>query len=133
MPILRKKNQNENQSLSLESLALLVDYRQYIHENSENITTCDTNCLISAMIETQRNFDSTKLKLKSPIKSIIHDKHKEDLLWLKSTYGIDYDIMPASGGLVISGSLSHSLSDIFLGFNEDRNRSFAARVLKSLL
>lgn len=130
---------NHNVSFSLEALSALVEYRKLFCGDKNNRFTADTIALERIFLENKLFNDETPLKLKDEIKFIIYSRHKNDIHWLYDRYGIDYidKSFEVSGGEVsgVSRDLCKicGLSDLFEGFDEEKNKTFLLRVINNIL
>ena len=130
---------SHNQSMSLESLSILVAYRELFYSDKDNIFTEDTNRFLNILSSGNLIDNNTSLILKNEIKTIIYKKHKEDLFWLKDKYDIDYTNQyfgePGDDGLIRNAAEEQRIEihDLFEGFDEQKNRNLLLRVLNEIM
>jgi hypothetical protein len=121
-----------NESLSLESLSILVNYRKYFYSGSNNVFAKDSNHLISILTNIDKKFNTTKLILKDVVANKIYLNHKEELQWLNEHYHVDFtrtDFYDDSSDIV---SPIH-LNKIFIKIDEQKITNMIYEIINILI
>jgi hypothetical protein len=82
----------ENQSLSLEGLFVLKQYRQQYYFDQENVFKKDSEELRRFLARLDLK-NPTRLQLRQDVFEIVIEKHREDLEWLKQAFGVTFSGM----------------------------------------
>jgi hypothetical protein len=83
-----------NVSLSAEGMYILQKYRRAFYSDAENVFRADSNLLVRILTDSLGRIRQNRPRLRPEVAGVILRRHRKQLEWLRSQYGIDF---PAAG------------------------------------
>lgn len=112
---------HQNESMTLEALAILRRYREIFLSESEDVFGAQTKAIEKALTQSDGLPFNTPLRLKADVADLVYRSHIDDLRWLAADYGIDYLRQTGgSGPHPKAHPKRYELKDLFEGYDDQR-------------
>jgi hypothetical protein len=86
-----------NETVSAEAMSVLQSYRLQNHSELDDIRTRDTGILLELLRQTERDAGLfTRPKLKAEVAETIDAMSRDDVVWLKESFGVSFDGLDVS-------------------------------------
>jgi len=122
-----------NRSLSAEAMIIVQEYRKTYYPHEDNMFMPDSNRLVRILQAARDDFPQTTARLKPVLASHIIANHREDLEFLRETYGITFDLAGQMGTNDVPRGNYEKISSIIDSHDEALLRRLLIHVIRARL